>query len=189
MRGEFEYCSIARRDAGMMGWRERLNNSNRAFLALVWPVIKEWCGGGEIRPVEIMTDPISRDLDILCGIDVWQTISDRGCRGIASRIQFGPRCWRTFTIRKDRDTGARTEYEKRIEAIRSRGALIYPYLTCQAYINKAGGLLLGGAIARTEDIFRAITLHTLTRRTTDASFYVVRFEDVVGAWEFWGAPC
>jgi hypothetical protein len=160
-----------------MGWQEDLSKSNAFFMAKVWPEISSLCGGGEIKPVEMMDDSISKDLDMHCGIDLWQTVEGSGCRGIASRVQFGDKNWRTFTIRKSRDSGSVTEYQKRKEAIDSEGKFIYPYLTCHAYSTMDGDLI-GGGIARTKDVFNAINESTITNRTINASFYAVRFDDV-----------
>ena len=167
----------------MNDWQRDLSKSNAAFLSAVWPVIKGKCGGGTIKPVEILPDDISRDLDRLCGIDIWQTIDGEGCRGIASRVQFGSKNWRTFTVRKCRDSGAKTEFEKRKDAIESGGRMIYPYLTCHAYLTDSL-VVLGGGLALTKSVFDAITDHTKIRRTDNASFYAVDFDDVEGVWEF-----
>ncbi len=167
----------------MQQWEIRLKKSNAAFLEMVWPIIKAKCGGGSIRPVEVMTDVISRDLDMLCGIDIWQTVDGIGCRGIASRVQDVGKYWRTFTVRRSKSSGWKTEYQKRKEAIESGGRMIYPYLTCQAYL-KPDGSLWGGGLAKTKCVFGAINERTGIQHTYDASFYVVHFDDVAGIWEF-----
>jgi hypothetical protein len=163
-------------------WKDDLTTSNHLFLNFVWPKIATQCGGGEIKPVEIIDDNIiARELDILCGIDIWQTINGAGARGIASRVQDCQATnWRTFTIRYKRDSGAKTEYEKRKEAIET-GKYIYPYLTCQAYFD--GEKFLGCGVARTVDIFNAIKLDKI-KKTSNASFLVIDFDDVKGIKEF-----
>jgi len=166
-----------------MSWQDKLNQSNAAFLAKVWPIIAHKCGGGNIRPVEVMTDTISRDLDMLCGIDIWQTIDGEGCRGIASRVQFGGRNWRTFTIRKETRAGGRTEFDKRREAIESGGRFVYPYLTCHAYMTSKLELL-GCGLALTRAIFDAVCADTPVQQTTDATFFAVPFDAVAGIWEY-----
>jgi len=165
-------------------WKKDLEESNRAFIDCVWPIIKDVCGGGGIKPVEMIEDnSLAKDMDLKCGIDIWQTIDGKGCRGIASRVQWGKN-WGTFTVRKRRFSGAKTEYEKRKEAIKN-GSYVYPYLTCQAYIEKETFSLHGGAVARTSDIFKTIERGLYkTRQTTNASFFAVDFEDVENAQEF-----
>ena len=156
-------------------WVNDLTWSNKLFVDKVWPVIRKRCGGGEIKPVEIMPDIISRDLDMLCGIDVWHTVPGAGARGIASRVQRGGRNWGSFTIRYKRASGAKTEYEKRLEAIKT-GQYIYPYLTCQAYFDK--DKLIGGGFAKTIDIFNAIDLTNTNK--SDNEFLIIPFKNVVG---------
>jgi hypothetical protein len=137
-----------------------MKKSSRLFLDIVWPAIHSKCGGGEIIPVETLEDSaLAEQMDMLAGIDVWQTKSGEGCRGIASRVQSGAnavdragRPWNTFTIRRRRSSGATTEWEKRVEAIQT-GRWLYPYLTVQAYVYD--DKLLSAAVARTRDLFRA----------------------------------
>ena len=84
-------------------------------------------------------------------------------RGIASRIQARPRGdsgafpYNTFTVRKSRDSGTRTEYVKRREAIADNEGYLYPHFTIQAYVEKwVEGPLLSLGIARTSDIIYKI---------------------------------
>lgn len=166
----------------------------------VWPVIKGKCGGGQIKPVEILEDnEIARELDVLCGIDVWQTVDGEGARGIASRVQPSSKNWATFTVRRTRFSGAKTEYEKRLEAIKSGGRFIYPYLTCQAYID--GEELIGVGLAKTAELYTVIerevergnVLHARQKKaghcvwineTHNADFFCVRFDAVSGCWVY-----
>ena len=168
-----------------MSWVDNLEKSNKAFINLVWPVIKKSCGNGNIKPVEIIKDnDIAKDLDVLCGIDIWQTIIGKGSRGIASRVQFGPKNWKTFTVRNFRTSGYKTELQKRLDAINSGGRYIYPYLTCQAYVSKDESRLLGCALAKTKDIYNAIEEGKFVNRTNGddgTGFIAVRFEDVTNS--------
>jgi hypothetical protein len=177
-------------------WQRDLSASSRAFLGVVWPIIQNKCGGGDIKPVEVLQDnQIARDLDVLCGIDVWQTIGGHGARGIASRVQPDKRNWGTFTIRRRRFNGAQTEYEKRLAAIRSGGRFIYPYLTCHAYVD--GPTALGIGLARTIDVFETIEAAkeagpiperfcrdapVFVKSTNNADFFVVWFWAVKDCW-------
>jgi hypothetical protein len=77
-------------------------------------------------------------------------------RGIALRIQtikspYKP--YNTFTVRNKRQSGAKTEYEKRKYAIES--GYLYPYLTVQAYVNEQGKLI-SFAVSKTVDIMDMI---------------------------------
>lgn len=163
-----------------MIWLNDLNKSNKAFVEIVWPNIKNLLHDGEIMPIEIMRDnEVARSLDVLAGIDFWQTIEGHGARGIASRVQFGSIDWGTFTIRKSRDSGARTEFDKRKEAIES-DMFVYPHVTVHAYVD--GDNLLSAGIAKTKNIFDAISkCDCIIRKTTNAYFYVIEFCDVIGS--------
>lgn len=133
--------------------------------------------GGEFEVVEGVTvDWFKKQLDMISGIDVWHIDDAKGIRGIASRIQSDGVNWHTFTVRKSRDNGSKTEYEKKCKAIES--GYLYPYLTTQAYATK-DDVLLSFAIARTKDIFKMIsggyykTQHTKKDQIGQAGFYAV----------------
>lgn len=139
--------------------------------------------GGRFEIVEgITAENMARLLDTLGGIDAWHIRDDRGIRGIALRVQTSVRSWRTFTIRKSRVSGAKTEYEKRKYAIENN--YLYPYLTFQAYISFENDPL-EWAVARTCDIIQMIEDGDCTVRKTgpdqkgQAEFYVVKWDDML----------
>ncbi len=121
---------------------------------------------------------LARELDMRSGIDGWQLMSDGGMRGIASRIQKG-KDWRTFTVRLTRDSGAKTEFQKRKEAIESDKGLIYPHLTVHAYSETEQGPILSVAVCKTADIIEFIERgkHKL-RRAPNATFAVCHWDDL-----------
>jgi len=166
-------------------WKHDLSRSTEDFVRFVWPYISTACGGGKLKPVEGLVDnALADDLDRLCGIDFWQAIDGTGCRGIASRVQWGTN-WKTFTIRRSRDSGARTEYEKLRAVIGRPGELIGPYLFSQAYVSECRTRLLGCGVARITDIMSTIDGGRCNvRRTSNASFFVVQWSDVCGAKQF-----
>ena len=154
-----------------------LSESAARFDAIVKP---ELLGvlGGDFRTVEGVTiDEMAKLLDTLAGIDVWHIDSLRGIRGLASRIQTTSRDWHTFTIRKSRASGAKTEYEKRKLAIEN--GYLYPYFTMQAYISEGDQRLISFAVAKTADIIEMIDEghcrenHTGHAQIGQAGFYVV----------------
>lgn len=56
-------------------------------MRVVWPVVRERIGGGELFTVEgHVGDLMRKHLDTLAGIDGWQVMNDHGMRGLASRI-------------------------------------------------------------------------------------------------------
>lgn len=124
---------------------------------------------------------MAKTLDQLAGIDLWY-FNSLGVRGIANRIQFGDKNWKTFTIRKNRESKAKTEYEKRSNAIKKEW--LYPVLTIQGYFNEQTNKILGFAIAKTKDVLWMIDNgHCTTRKTGksqigQAEFYVVKWEEM-----------
>lgn len=96
-------------------------------------------------------DEIARALDTQAGIDVLH-VGRYGLRGLSLRIQEGPKVYRTFTLRKSRDSGARTEVEKLSRAVKYD--YIRPHWTLQAYVNE--GQLLAFALATTADLLRCL---------------------------------
>jgi len=159
-----------------------LNKSTTLFDRVLKPRLKEVMGG-HFKVVEGITiNEHAKKLDRFAGIDLWHIDEEKGIiRGVASRIQFSDTNWGTFTVRKERDSGTKTEYEKRKYAI-EEGAL-YPSHTLQAYISDDEEIV-SFAIAKTEDIIEMIDIehcdvkHTGNDQKGQASFYVVKWQDM-----------
>jgi hypothetical protein len=80
-------------------------------------------------------------------------------------------------MRKSRDSGAITEYEKRRAAIHGDGGWLYPQLTIHAYVETIRGPVFSVGTARTSDIIDFIEKnHAYVDRTYNASFYVCRWD-------------
>jgi hypothetical protein len=164
-----------------LGFRDSLKKSTVHFEELIKPLLEKYRRFKNITSVEAnSTEQLADMLDQTAGIDAF-FCNDTGLGGIASRIQ--PNCYKsfdTFTVRKSRESGAKTEYEKRKAAIDSRGELIYPYYTLQAYLGKQEELI-SYAIAKTEDIINLIddgecyVNHTGQTQKGQAEFYVVNW--------------
>ena len=161
-----------------MNFVEALQKSMTDSKYHLFPVLEKVLDG-EIHIVEgDDLNETKRLLDTLAGIDLFAVNRDKGMRGIASRLQWG-KAWRTFTIRKERESGARTEYEKRKYAIEH--GYLYPKLTMQAYIDQ-DTVTVG--IAYTEDIIRCIEMGEASIRRTgtdqkgQAYFYVINWDDM-----------
>ncbi|NHZ84874.1 MAG: hypothetical protein GWP19_03225 [Planctomycetia bacterium] len=135
---------------------------------------------GEFEIVEGITESkMAQNLDQLAGIDLWFLNTNRGIRGVANRIQFQEKNWRTFTVRKSRESGVKTEYEKRKYAIEHDW--LYPDITLQGYINKKNEVL-GFAIAKTKDIIYMIDNGLCHENKTgkdqigQAEFYIIDWD-------------
>jgi len=119
-----------------------------------------------------------RMLDIMAGIDSWMYKEKYGVIGIASRIQKGIN-WETFTVRKSRESGTKTEFDKVSKAIENGS--IYPFYTVQAYIKDSK--IEGMAICRTKSLYQLIKDKKYKIRQTGANqdgqsiFYAVKWSD------------
>lgn len=151
--------------------------SSKLFVTQVWPLCQKACGGGELMRMEGRPDvELAQTLDMMAGIDGWQLHAD-GMRGIASRVQAGEKDWSTFTIRMKRDSGATTEFEKRLIAINGERGWIYPHLTIQAYAKTQDGPIISVGIALTKDLIDYIQKnHAYEKRTDNATFAVCSWD-------------
>ncbi|GHT32250.1 hypothetical protein FACS1894214_4050 [Planctomycetales bacterium] len=158
-----------------------LSASVRYFHQLVEQPLLDCLNGGQIVLAEEEYSNVARVLDINAGIDALHVHPVYGVTGLALRIQVDKN-YGTFTIRRKRASRSKTEYEKRAYSLVNGG--LYPLLTVQCYVNPAEGILLGGAVARTQDIFACIEqgqyrlLKTGRNQIGQASFYAVDWADV-----------
>jgi len=155
--------------------------ANRLFMSKVTPHLLSHLPG-KIHVLEGDPHPLCRLLDITGGIDYLHESPHGLLRGIASRVQSGSRNWATFTIRKERSSGARTEYEKRCAAIAANA--LYPFFTVQSYFDTQGQLL-GYAIVRTDQLFKVIQQGQYSKNQTgdrqigQATFFYVLWRDLI----------
>lgn len=147
--------------------------SSVLFEKQVWPIIKESLGGGDLLQMENRPDiELAKILDMKAGIDGWHIKGDL-MRGIACRCQDRID-YRSFTIRKSRASGARTEYEKRREAITSPGGFLFPAITVQSYAKTTQGPVLSIGIAFTKDVIEYIDKGLAhVKPVSNAEFWVV----------------
>lgn len=163
-----------------------LSQSARDFLDYVYPKIKheKWLGEGELIPVEAVTEnKMAILLDQYAGIDAWYIRKKVGIRGLASRVQYNYTC-NTFTIRKSRESGVRTEFDKLRYAIEKQW--IHPYWFSQAYISptKPQKKLYSVALCKTFDLIRYIQQE---QKGYDKDYYV-QSVDRCGAATFYVVP-
>jgi hypothetical protein len=171
---------MANTQAVMIDMRQSMNRVERAR-----PIIAELLNGGEIIPGEGDDNEVCKLLDMTCGTDYLQAYKDKGLVwGVASRIQIvrkGMKPYNTFTVRKARESGVSTEYEKRAYAIEHGG--VYPFLTMQAYVDENENFLSVG-IAKTTDVMEFVEKgyarqnHTGKHQIGQAAFYVCRWDEM-----------
>lgn len=161
-------------------WEKDLDRSTKIFKDSVYPKINELLGGGELIPVEAVTDSDMADqLDQLAGVDFWYVDTEVGMYGLASRVQDGGTDWSTFTVRRKRFNGATTEFEKRKNQIEQ--GYLYPKYTCQAYTD--GYEFLNVAVVDTKSLINYIDGGVegddyIIRATHNADFFVVDWSDL-----------
>lgn len=159
-------------------FEQALNDSINDYQQHIKPVLEQLLGGSLISVEGDTLSETADLLDRLAGIDLWWVNEQHGMRGIASRIQPG-RNWRTFTIRKERESGVKTEYEKRKHAIDNE--FLYPAITYQAYVGEHGVSI---GIVHTKALIDCIENGVCSERRTgdaqhgQATFYVVAWEDL-----------
>ena len=156
-------------------------DSTDCFRRLIEKPLLKILGGGRIIMVEGVEGEIAKTLDLQAGIDALHDHPRFGVNGLAIRTQIGAN-YETFTIRYRRESGGRTEFEKRLHALRHDK--LTPKLTVQCYVDPTGEKLLAGAVARTEDLYACIDrgkyrmLATGSDQIGRASFYAIDWDDV-----------
>lgn len=156
-------------------------NSNSRLYGQIIDILKEF-GFQKIEMLEGKTDLVSKTLDMKYGCDMLLDNFGAGLRVnvISDRMENSYEC---FNIRKSRDTGYATEYQKRKEEIKN-GLNKCKYMI-QVYTNPEKTVVRELAIALTEDVFIMIDGNTKTwvaggRSSWDkqAVFYKVPYKHV-----------
>ena len=158
-----------------------MRRSQSAFQLHVWPALSLHIGGGRVVSMEASADKELRTLfDLSSGIDAWQAIDGCGMYGIASRVQPSGHDWSTFTVRKSRHSGAKTEWAKLREAVFSDDSRVYPKWFVQAYTSKDGSRLISCAAVKTAELVSHIDWFCQdehdTRDTNNATFWIVGWD-------------
>lgn len=154
-------------------WQQDLGKSEKA-LSHNMEFLKGFFVCDEIYSAETSDNEVLRKVDVLSGVDL--IVERKGhLFGVASRVQFGIN-YQTFTIRKQRQSGTKTELEKRIEAIKL-GA-IYPKWTLQMYCDE-GNDVLGLAVCLTSDLYDYVNNGGFTTtRHSDNKFICIEWRDL-----------
>jgi len=130
---------------------------------------------GNILNNQIPDNEINKFLDRDSGFDYFRE-NEHGLQGIASRVQFDD-CFNSFTIRLERDSGNKTEFEKRNYSIEH--GYMYPEFTMQSYFdNRTDFNLISIAIIKTIDLFNHYKLFKedfITKASKNATFLSVHW--------------
>ncbi len=131
------------------GHKEELNYSIDAIEKIRLSVLPKLISGNILNN-QLPDNQINKFLDMNSGFD-YLRVNEHGMQGIASRVQFDD-YFNSFTIRLERDSGSKTEFEKRIYAIKN--GYMFPEFTMHSYFNNRTDLkLISIAIIKTVDLF------------------------------------
>lgn len=140
----------------------------------------------QIMQVEEKDEEICKMLDRSCGIDYFFLKSNKQTYGVSWRCQWVEpgKEYNSFTIRKSRDSGTETEYEKRKKALELES--VYPYYVTQAFVNKYTNEIISLAVTTTKDELDYLdnpnTFHDVRHTGADqvgqAEFYVLYWVDM-----------
>jgi hypothetical protein len=152
-----------------------ITRSQHVFTTVVWPRFTDCFKESELLSVESIVDSqLTQWLDRTAGIDNWMLTGDL-LTGIASRIQYGPNAYLTFTLRKAKINGATTEYSKRSRAIADEA--LYPKWTIQAYVEN--DKLLAAAAVKTRHLVERCDMHqnqVKTNWSDGTQFFWIRWD-------------
>lgn len=157
-------------------WTKDLSASSRAILSIKDSILPKLISG-RIHSIEESKNDTLLLFDKHSGIDLIRQ-NKIGLQGVASRVQFG-KDWQTYTIRSKRQSGAKTELEKRLAQIQ-RG-YFYPEFTLQAYFDSRKDLNLRSiAVVRTVDLYHFVINNPsrVQERTSDNEFLVCSWHDL-----------
>lgn len=154
-------------------WKEDMDRTAPCVKIIKDKIFK----GADFRCIEKSKNELLLWFDKFAGIDYIVKNKEGQMFGIAARIQFGKN-WETFTIRYQRKTGSKTEFEKRKEAI-SKG-FFYPLFTMQAYFDRSGKNLIAACLVSTVALYDFIEKNPgkVQKRESDNIFLVVKWEDL-----------
>lgn len=156
-------------------WKNDLLLTMPAYQILKDKIFKK----SELINIEKKENGVLMWFDKYAGIDWIAKTKNNQVMGIASRIQWDVD-YRTFTIRYERWTGSKTEYDKRMEAIENE--YTYPTYTLQAYFkDKSNPQMLSCGIVKTSDLYSFIGFfpELVYENKSDNIFKYVRWDDMI----------
>lgn len=170
----------------MDDWQESMRKS-AAVVQQAQPIFQKMFNDRDLRimQVEKKEDEVCQHLDATCGIDYLTIRSSGLTHGVSWRCQWvdSGKAYNSFTVRKTRESGAPTEYEKRKNAIERKA--VYPYYAAQAFVDKNTNEIISLGLSTTEEILRYIETekdvkiqHTKKDQNGQAEFWVIYWTDM-----------
>lgn len=115
-----------------MGFENDAAISLRLFEKFSVHAMKKYFGGAQIVPIEGREDDAPKLLDRLAGIDGLIVNVNGTIDFYSSRVQIGKN-YESFSLRRSRATGTKTEFVKLKQARRTGGAM--PSITVQTFVD------------------------------------------------------
>lgn len=150
------------------------------FELMIEPLLKNYFGAeSESRLVNMKESKTDFDLDSKNSIDGFLKIGEKEY-AFGLRIQPGEN-YKSFTIRKSRESGKKTEYEKICNNIKNEK--LYPYFFIQAYVYRR--TVSSCAFCRTIDLIDYIKAGKAEVKITgkdqigQAKFFVIYWRDLI----------
>jgi hypothetical protein len=107
--------------------------------------------------IENNSTELARMLDCFAGIDYIVLHKKlKSLFGVASRINFNKNYHKHVTIRYERSTGTKTEYQKRVDAILSKTNQLYASITMQIDSNEDKNKILRAIVFESDKLYIAI---------------------------------
>ena len=158
-------------------YKDDLDKSVEALKSIKENILKK-IFRGNLYNIETSKNNILILLDQKSGIDFIRE-DETGLQGIACRVQWiksGRHPFNSFTIRLERYTKQKTEFEKRKEQITN--GYFYPAFTLQAYFDETTKKLLSIGVIKTNKLYEFIENYPdqVYENKSDNVFKFVRFE-------------
>lgn len=174
-------------------WVQDMKKSSNVFnehIDEIKQLLETGIGPVQIMSVEAEDNEICKMLDTKAGIDyfVYRKKQDNSY-SLASRILNTTKTSppNVFTMRFERESGAKTEYQKIKNAIEHD--LNYPQFTLTIYYKKDTDKILSMGLARTTDIIKCIDAGMAEEKLNDSTdkwvkYYSLRWKDMTDAGYF-----
>lgn len=170
----------------MDNWQTSMRKS-AAIMQQACPIFSKMLNDENLKIMQIekIDHEVCKHLDVFCGMDYFTVRSNGLTHGVAWRCQWvdAGKEFNSFTIRKTRESGVPTEYEKRKKAIQIKA--LYPHYTAHAFVDKRTNEIISLGLSTTEEVFRYLETepnikikHTHQDQDGQADFWVIYWADM-----------
>lgn len=158
-----------------MGFENDAAISLRLFQKFSVHAMKKCFVGSQVVPIEGREDDATKLLDRFAAIDgLIVNVNGTTIDFYSNRVQVGKN-YESFSLRRSRANGTKTEFEKLQQARRTGGAM--PQFTVQAFVDSDEQSATVG-IAPTLDVLDYAEHNPEIRATTNATFFVAPWREL-----------